>query len=66
MDVVRGAVERIDDPAEPRGRVVSRLGVGQGLFADEAVLGKGREHDPPDLTLGGEVGLRDVVALPLL
>ena len=73
MDVVAGAIERIDHPAQrwpACGMLASSLAVGrmlrQRLFTNESMIRKRPQHDPADLPLRGEIRLGDEVARPLV
>ena len=70
VNIVGGAVERVDDPAGASARVAGGARrwlalVTVGLLADEAVVGKGLRHDPANLFLRGVVGLGDKIPRPL-
>jgi hypothetical protein len=67
VDVVAGAVERIDMPAKTAGIPRPAMAVVVDRFlADEAVVGESLEDDSPDLALRGDIGLGDEVARPLV
>ena len=57
VDVVRGAIERIDQPAI--------LGIGSStitpLLTQEGVVGEFAQQNTADFVLGGQVGFRDQV-----
>jgi len=59
VDVIRRAVQGIDDPAVFGPNVGA--GVAINLLAEQAMLGKGPQHDLPDRLLRGEIGLSDQI-----
>ena len=61
-EVVDGAVERVDDPAQA-GRPVA---VGGALLAEDPVIGAAAGEHGGDRGLGGPVGVRDEVGRALL
>ena len=56
VEVVGGAVERVDHPAD-----AARAGSGRALLAEDAVVGTGRQQRVDDELLGGPVDLGDHV-----